>query len=443
MNSYSLAHLSDSELLRQLIALVVRDRATTAAMLAHIAEVDERKLYLPAAYPSMFAYCVHELRLSEDSAFKRIRAARTARRFPVIFDDLAEGRLNLSAVVLLTPYLTEETAGELLAAADHKTRSEIEQLLADRFPSTELLSLLHATPTAAAHACQLAPGPVGTHTSGENDSELAARPVETTMPRPRVTPLAPQRFAVQFSAGQGFHDKLRRAQELLSHQVPAGEVAEVLDRALDALIEKLERARLAATSRPQRKRRPTRSTRHIPAQVKRAVYERDGSQCTFVSESGKRCPSRTRLEFDHAEEVARGGEATIGNVRLRCRAHNQYAAERTFGAEFMARKREAARRAADERRVANHSAGAAATNELVQCLRRLGYRAGEAIRAAEHCAAIANAPLESRIRAALAFLRIPVRVERPAAAVGGAETGRSIEPVWRNAAPVPAIHGPA
>jgi len=142
MNTYTLSHLSDSVLLQQLIVLVVRDRGTTAAMLAHIAEVDDRKLYLPAAYPSMFAYCVQELRLSEDSAYKRIRVARTARRFPEIFDALAEGRLNLNAVVLLAPHLTEETAEELLAASAHKTRSEIAQLLAQRFPGSEMLALM-------------------------------------------------------------------------------------------------------------------------------------------------------------------------------------------------------------------------------------------------------------------------------------------------------------
>ena len=95
MCTYSLSHLSDRALLRDLAALVAHDRATTAALLAHIAEVDSRQLYLPAAYPSMYAYCVHELRLSEEAAFKRIHAARTARRFPAIFGALAEGRLHL------------------------------------------------------------------------------------------------------------------------------------------------------------------------------------------------------------------------------------------------------------------------------------------------------------------------------------------------------------
>src|SRR6266487_924932 len=144
MRAYSLSHLSDPELLRGLASLVAQDRVTTATLLAHLAEVDARRLYLPAAYPSMYAYCVHELYLSEDAAYKRITAARAARRFPAIFSALADGRLHLSAVVLLAPYLSLESVDELLAAAAHKTKAEIEELLARRFPRSETMGLVAA-----------------------------------------------------------------------------------------------------------------------------------------------------------------------------------------------------------------------------------------------------------------------------------------------------------
>ena len=108
MNRYSLTHVDDQALLGNLKALVAHGCTNTADVVAHIAEVDARKLYLPAAYPSMRAYCIHELHLSEDAAFKRIRAARAALRFPAIFVALAEGRLHLSAVVELAPCLTPE-----------------------------------------------------------------------------------------------------------------------------------------------------------------------------------------------------------------------------------------------------------------------------------------------------------------------------------------------
>ena len=91
--NYSLAHLGDAALLRDLSDLVVRDRSNTALLLAHIAEVDARRLYLPAAYSSMHAYCMGELKLSEYGAHKRIRAARAAREFPALFHAIADGRI--------------------------------------------------------------------------------------------------------------------------------------------------------------------------------------------------------------------------------------------------------------------------------------------------------------------------------------------------------------
>jgi hypothetical protein len=92
MPSYSLSHLSDCDLQRSLVSAVAQDRNATAVVLAHIAEYDARRLYLPAGFPSMIAYCVQELRLSEEAARKRIHAARAARQFPAIFDAVADGR---------------------------------------------------------------------------------------------------------------------------------------------------------------------------------------------------------------------------------------------------------------------------------------------------------------------------------------------------------------
>ena len=159
--------------------------------------------------------------------------------------------------------------------------------------------------------------------------------------------MAPARFALQVTIDQRTHDKLRRAQELLGHQVASRDLAGVLDRALDALIAQLEKRKFAATSKPrasagQQTPRTSSNPRYIPAQVRRAVRQRDGDRCTFVSHTGRRCEARARLEFDHVHEVARGGAASVENVRLRCRAHNQYTAECAFGAGFMHDKRAAA-----------------------------------------------------------------------------------------------------
>jgi 5-methylcytosine-specific restriction endonuclease McrA len=175
----------------------------------------------------------------------------------------------------------------------------------------------------------------GVDTTGKLDPDpVFAPPIE----RPRVTPLAPRRYALQLTMSQHMHDQLRRAQELLSHSVPSGDAAQVLERALDLLVESLEKRKCAAVVKPRASRESTRA-RYVPAHVRRAVWQRDGGQCTFVSGDGHRCDSRTFLELDHVLEVARGGRATVDGMRLRCHAHNQYTAELTFGREFMQMKR--------------------------------------------------------------------------------------------------------
>ena len=343
MSTYTLSHLSDQSLLRELRSLVTRDRATTALLIAHLGEVDSRRLYAPAGYPSMFNYCVQELGFSEDIAYKRIQTARAARQFPAIHAMLADGRLHLTAVVFLAPHLAPDNADGLLAAASHKSKAQIELLLAERFPRPDLPALVAPLAPAPANF-RLVPEPVNfspaKHAAPES-GVVPVSPAPPTVPAPpaRVAPLAPERYAIQCTVPKSTYEKLQHARELLGHAVPSGDLAELLDRALDALNEKLERRKFAKTDRP-RPCRPSEHARHIPADVKRAVWERDGGRCTFMSESGHRCEARTRLEYDHVEAVAQGGHATVQGLRLRCRAHNQLEAERAFGRDFMNAQRD-------------------------------------------------------------------------------------------------------
>ena len=94
----------------------------------------------------MHAYCVRVSRMSDDVAYKLTRVARLARRFPMILDEVAAGRLHLSGLLVLKRYLTEQTAADLLAASAHKTRAEIEQLLAERYPRPDLPTVVRVLP---------------------------------------------------------------------------------------------------------------------------------------------------------------------------------------------------------------------------------------------------------------------------------------------------------
>jgi hypothetical protein len=86
----------------------------------------------------MYVYCTRVLGMSEDEAFKRIRAARVLRKYPVVAEVVADGRLHLTAVVLLAPHLTDECAEALVAEAREKSKGDIEILLARRAPKPDV-----------------------------------------------------------------------------------------------------------------------------------------------------------------------------------------------------------------------------------------------------------------------------------------------------------------
>lgn len=325
-------HLTDDQLLVEVAALAARERGATARLITALAELDARRLYLGAGYSSLFTYCTQRLHLSEHAAYGRIEAARAARRFPRILDLLADGSLTLTTVSLLAPHLTPENHESLLAAARHQSKRDVEQQVAALRPLPPVPSAvrklsqparradLGTTPAADARAH------VTTHERADalTPSGAAARN------RPAVVaPLAPERFKVQFTIGRDTHDKLRRAQDLMRHSVPTGDPAIIFDRALTRLLSDLEKKKLAVTDRPRRATPSSSRSRHVPAAVKRVVWERDAGRCALVGSDG-RCTERGFLEYHHVIAFTDGGPTTADNLQLRCRAHNAYEAVVSF-----------------------------------------------------------------------------------------------------------------
>lgn len=401
MHAYALSHVADETLLADLGALVATDRQTTAALLAHLAEVEVRGLYLPAACSSMHAYCTRILHFSEDASYKRIRAARVARRCPQIFGAVADGRVNLTAIVLLAPHFTDGNVDELLAAATHRSKAEIELLVARLAPRPDV-------PTAIT--------PVTPATGPMPLPQLVPEPVVPPAPEPppRVKPLSPERFGLQVTISQATRDKLERATALLRHRHPSGGVAEVLDRALDALLVTLEKEKFGATARPRAKKARSEDAdpRYVPNDVRRTVHARDGEQCSFVSDTGERCTERGFLELDHETPVCLGGKPTADGVRVLCRAHNQYEAERKLGADFMREKRKRAANAPTSKQSPSRSPASEPPpsgstpfdSDVGLALRTMGFTATETSRAMNNTAALPASTFEQRIRTALAEL---------------------------------------
>jgi hypothetical protein len=163
-----------------------------------------------------------------------------------------------------------------------------------------------------------------------------------TQPTRAPEAIAPDRYRLQFDLDGEFRDKLERLQALLRHQVPDGDLAQVIDVAVSRELKRLETKRFGKTKKPRTRLAETNTkakTRHIPAAVRRFVEKRDGGRCTYRDTHGRRCSKRHDLEFHHIRPFGVGGDHRPEGIALMCRTHNQLLAEQEFGKEKMARHR--------------------------------------------------------------------------------------------------------
>jgi hypothetical protein len=178
---------------------------------------------------------------------------------------------------------------------------------------------------------------------------------------------------IRFTADREFHAQIQELKSMMRHQIPDGDVGKILAKAVAVLLKQARARKFGECSAPRAARcerivrvesaekaeqvehdeqveqtkqvEPTEQattpspSRQIPAAIRRVVSKRDGERCTFVSASGRRCGSCDFLEFHHREPWARHRSHGIDGITLRCRAHNQYEAERDFGAKHMQRFR--------------------------------------------------------------------------------------------------------
>jgi hypothetical protein len=350
----SVATLSNHDLLTETARVVSVERIATAHLIALLAEVDSRELYLAEGYSSMFVYCTQAPHLSEGAAYDRIEAARASQRHPLVPQCLMDGGVTLTAVQLLAPHLTTHNCDALLEAARHKSKREVLHLVACLAPQSDVASSVRRLPdprpveTGSGSLLvrpdvrtdeTAAPGEpdelvqptkvVGSTRAPSNDSR---RPeVSARGPNAAVTPLAPERYLIRVTVSREAHEQLRRAQDLLRDALPTGDPAAIVERALAVLVELLERRRLAKSRAPRSTVRTVANSRRVPANVRRVVWERDGGQCAFVGAHG-RCRETGFLEFHHVVPYAVGGQTSVENLALRCRAHNAHEAVQHFGA---------------------------------------------------------------------------------------------------------------
>jgi hypothetical protein len=360
----TLSSVSDDELVRGLLDLLRQSRRVEADIVAHIGEVEARRLYAREAAPSMFAYCTEVLHLSEAEAYLRITVARASREHPILLEMLRDGRVHLRGIAMLAPHLNAGNRGAVLSRAAHKSKREIEDLIAELAPRPDVPTLVRKAPqprdehalserstSAQPLPVQLCPGRVEARPSSAPETSVRPVPPATLVP-PGAAPalrsspgsiqaLSPARYRVQFTAGSELVQKLERLKGLMRSSIPSGDLATLIEDAVTEKLERLEARRFAKTDAPRKALRDASTaprSRYIPAPVRRAVYERDAGRCRYVDTQGRRCTERDHLEFHHRRPFGYGGEHDPDNLSLMCRAHNAYLAEVDYGKEPASRR---------------------------------------------------------------------------------------------------------
>ena len=410
--SPSLELLEARQLRDAIKILLSNEQAAMAEFLVALAEFDRRRGWEPLGHPHLFAFLVTDLQLSKSAAYYRRSAAELLQRIPEVIEPLREGQLCLSTIGELAKVLTAENRSVVMPRFFGLSSREAQELVAELLPrpvpSTRMVVTrgldravtsglpapvfsvaaaaaprsrtlpptspadpLPSEPSAAASASDSDSTPAPTPSEDPNVAPLWRFPTSgiafgggedhqggALLPkRDEIVPLTATVRRVHFNVDKQVVRKLEAAREGLSHSIRGATMEQVLEAALDLLLEKQARARgqvkrpravlatatatqsatQSATEPPPHRRDGPRAA--IPAAVRRAVWARDGDHCTWPLDGGGCCGSTHRLELDHIIPWAEWGPSTVENLRVVCARHNALAARQVFGARRMERYR--------------------------------------------------------------------------------------------------------
>jgi hypothetical protein len=359
------------DLASRIASLLRNERHAMAEFLVALADFDERKVWMRLGHASLFTFLHRDLGLSKGASHFRKVAAELIQRYPEVVEPLRDGRLCITSVVELARVITPENRADVLRRFFHASKQEAKAVAAEILPA-ESVPRREVVTTVSAPAAPAMVLPVATLKAAASKplalrqvgaEVLPVEPEPSLSPRPTppmaVQPLTSEARRLHVTVSRRFLDKLEVAREALSHSHPSADAEAILEAGLDLLIERAAKRKGLSTrpcTRPKAERAatqieavpsnevpppsgrpPTPRSRHIPADVRREVWLRDGGRCQARLESGEICGSTHRLQFDHVHPFALGGDSTVSNIRLACAAHNLLAARRVFGDALMDR----------------------------------------------------------------------------------------------------------
>ena len=307
MELTSLAEQSNESLFLKVKDLQGSEREITAELIRYLHEIEERKSYLQAGYPSLFMYCHQGLGYSEGAAFRRSEAAKALSTCPEIYQQLKSGAVTLCAISLVSKVLTAENKLEVLAQVSGKTKLQVQEVAArlGAVKTTRKKSIV-------VHKVLVPEAPI----FDSNQPGTLSVPIKH-----EVT------YSVSVELTQEEMKLYQEAKELVGPSSPKDVILRTLREFVSRRKKKVKPTKIVKRTSTGEVKAPKVRSRFVPIEAKREVRDRCGGQCTFIGTNGKRCPARHGLQFDHVQPFALGGGNDSGNLRLMCPAHNRMLAE--------------------------------------------------------------------------------------------------------------------
>jgi 5-methylcytosine-specific restriction endonuclease McrA len=337
----------------RLADLLHRERHALAEFLVALASFDRERRWVDLGYRSLFYFLVHELGLSKGAAHYRKIAAELVERYPDVLDALREGKLCLTSIVELSKVSANGNIAEVLPRYFHLSKREAKEVTAEFLPVEPPLRTVVTSVRAeeiAVEGASSIPGPLvhPANLARANSSVPGGAPAaphrrgEPT----KVEPLTAILSRMHVTVSRGLLNKLAQARDALSHSHPGASDETILEVGLDLILQRHAKRRgvgakpRGASSKkdaaaPQAQPASTVRSRHVPAAVKRAVWERDHGCCAWQLENGGVCGSTRQIEIDHIHGWALGAETTVEECRLLCRFHQDVSARKLYGDDLM------------------------------------------------------------------------------------------------------------
>ena len=259
---------SDEDLFASVERLTLTEHGVVMKVLVLLGEIDRRGIYRERAWPSLFEYCVAHLHYSEGQACRRISAARALQKFPALFDLFEKRAITLTNLAKVSRALTETNHLDLAKAVGTKRKDEAERILASWFPQPDVKPLIRELPTSPKMIPppERSSAPPALQPAASFPPSPAAAPTTTTG---KINPLSEKRYGVHFTIDEKTFQQLEHAKHLTKHRGEAGNLENLMSRAIALLHAELEKERLGKTSRPQSNPRPMKDATAIATSTKR------------------------------------------------------------------------------------------------------------------------------------------------------------------------------